>query len=294
MPRRLRLGLAAWALAVSGDTSLAAWAAAAVEALLVRYARNEQTAATVAADARRLFRYLQAMGVTGLEGVTCELVTRWCWAARPDRLGRLGDVSAATARQRQWIALVCFEELVRLGAPIGATALIGPRIQRSGMQVSARPLNPGEAGLVRAHADSGLVTSRRPLQVAFAFASGTATEIAALRMGDIDLAASTVTFSGDAARTNPLDGWSIETFRRWLRSQPQDPRQRRSGVRQRRSGPRARGAFGQCATRRRAARGGPDGPPRRHRALDPAHHRSTGTRRARHRSRDAVPGGGVA
>ena len=223
MPRWLRLGIDAWRLAVSGDRSLVAWAAVAVEAMSARYERNERTAATVAADVRRLFRYLRAMGVTGLEGVTCDLVTRWCWAARPDRAGRLGDVSAATARQRQWIALACFEELARLGAPIDPAALIGPRIPRPGMQVSARPLNISEADLVRSHADSGLMTSRRPLQVAFAFAGGTATEIALLRLRDLDMAAGTVTFSGGTARTNPLDEWSIETFRRWLRSQPQAP-----------------------------------------------------------------------
>ena len=223
LPRWLRLGLGVWRLVVSGEQSLAAWAAVAAEAMLVRYARNERTAATVAADARRLFRYLHAVGATRLGELTCDLVLGWCWAARPDRAGRLHVVSAATARQRQWIALVCFDELAKRGAPIDAAALVGPRIALSDVQVSARPLNPGEAGLMRAHADSGLVTSRRPLQVALAFAGGTATEIAALRLREIDLAAGTVTFSGDTARTNPLDEWSIETFRRWLRSQPQTP-----------------------------------------------------------------------
>ena len=223
MPRWLRLGIDAWMLAVSGDRSLAVWAAVAIEALSARYARNERTAATVAADVRRLFRYLRAMGVTGLEGVTCDLVTRWCWAARPDRAGRLPDVSAATARQRQWIALVCFEELAQLGAPIDPAALIGPRIPRPGMQVSARPLNISEADLVRSHADSGLMTSRRPLQVAFAFAGGTATEIALLRLGDLDLAAGTVTFCGDTARTNPLDGWSVETLGGGCVASPRPP-----------------------------------------------------------------------
>ena len=58
---------------------------------------------------------------------------------------------------------------------------------------------------------------------AAAFGGGTATEIAALRLRDIDLAAGTIRFSGDAARTNPLDGWSTATFQRWLRNQPQTP-----------------------------------------------------------------------
>ena len=108
-----------------GEASLAVWAALAVEAIWARYARNERTAVTVAAEIRRLFRYLQAMGATRCEDVTCELVTRWFWAARPDRAGRMLDVSASTAGKRQWYALVCFEELARLGAPINPSALVG-------------------------------------------------------------------------------------------------------------------------------------------------------------------------
>ena len=223
LPRWLRLALRAWRLTVNADTSLAAWAAVAIEALRERYGRNERTAATVTAEARRLFRYLRNVGVARLEDLTCEPVLAWCWAARPDRAGRLSEVSASTARQRQWIALVCFTELTKRGVRIDAAAIVGPRIARPDNQVSARPLRSGEADLARAHADSTLVTSRRPLQVAAAFAGGTATEIALLRLGDIDPAAGTVTFRGDAARVNPLDEWSIETFQRWLHSQPQTP-----------------------------------------------------------------------
>ena len=208
---------------MGGDTTLAVWATLAVEAIWARYARNERTAATVAAEIRRLFRYLQAMGVTRCEDVTCELVTRWFWAARPDRAGRMLEVSASTAGKRQWYALVCFEELARLGAPINPSALVGARIERPAAQVSARPLDSGEADLVRVHADSTLVSSKRPLQVAFSFDGGTATELAGLRLRDIDPSAGTVTFRGDAARTNPLGEWSIEVFQRWLRSQSQSP-----------------------------------------------------------------------
>lgn len=67
------------------------------------------------------------------------------------------------------------------------------------------------------------MTSRRPLLLAGAFGGGTATEIAALRLRDLDPAAGTVTFSGDAARTNPLDGWSIAALQRWLHNQPEAP-----------------------------------------------------------------------
>ena len=206
-----------------GEASLAVWAALAVEAIWARYARNERTAVTVAAEIRRLFRYLQAMGATRCEDVTCELVTRWFWAARPDRAGRMLDVSASTAGKRQWYALVCFEELARLGAPINPSALVGPRIERPAAQVSARPLSDEEFERARDHSDSELVTSRRPLLFALASSGGTATELAALRRRDIDFAAGTVTFTGAAARTNPLDEWSIKTARRWLLNQPRAP-----------------------------------------------------------------------
>ena len=208
---------------VSSEVSLAAWADLGVEALRERYSRNGRTAATMAADAQRLFRYLQATGARELGDVTCDRVLAWCWAARPDRRGQLRAVSAATARQRQWTAFVCFEELARLGAAIEPELLVGQRIPRPAAQVSARPLTGGEADLARRHADTPLVTSRRPLLLAAAFGGGTATEIAALRLRDLDLGAGTVTFSGDAARTNPLDSWSVAAIQRWLHNQPQTP-----------------------------------------------------------------------
>ena len=218
----MQLAIAGWGLVVSGELSLAAWADLGVEALRERYS-NERTAATMAADARRLFRYLQAMGATRLVEVTCDLVTKWFWAARPDRAGRLPEVSASTAWKRQWIALVCFEELARLGAPIDPVALVGPRVERPAAQTSARPLSDEEFDLARTHSDTELITSRRPLLFAMACSGGTATEIAALQRQDINFAAGTVSFTGAAARTNPLDEWSIATARRWLLSQPQAP-----------------------------------------------------------------------
>lgn len=223
MPLWVGLARRSWGLIVLDDDSLGVWAELAVEAVRARYARNERTAATVAAEIRRLFRFLQAMGAARFGDVACELVTRWCWAARPDRAGRFGRVSASTARQRQWYALVCFEELARLGAPVDAAALVGPRISRPAAPVSARPLDDEEFALAREHSDSELVTSRRPLLFAMACAGGTATEIATLQRRDIDFNGGAVTFTGDATRTNPLDEWSQTTARRWLLNQPHLP-----------------------------------------------------------------------
>ena len=87
---------------MSGDTTLASWTVPAVEVIWARYGSNERTAATVTAEIRRLFRYLQAMDANRWEDVTRELVVRWFWAARPDRAGRLAEVSASTAAKRQW------------------------------------------------------------------------------------------------------------------------------------------------------------------------------------------------
>ena len=223
MPRWVRLARQAWMLIMGGDTSLAAWAALAVEAVWTRYGGNARTAATVSAEIRRLFRYLQAMGANRWSDVTRELVTRWFWAARPDRAGRLAGVSESTAGKRQWYALVCFEEMARLGAPIDPVALVGPRIKRRTAQTPVRPLSDEEFELARDRSDSELVTSRQPVLFAMAASGGTATEIAGLRRSSIDFAAGTVTFTGAAERTNPLDAWSIAVARRWLLNQPQAP-----------------------------------------------------------------------
>ena len=221
-PRWVRLALAAWGLIMGGADRLAVWAPLAVEAVDARYA-NTRTAEMVVGNVHRLFRYLQASGAVTVSDVTCDLVLGWCWAARPDRAGRLGSVSASTARQRQWIALVCLEELARLGASVDPAALVGPRIARPGPDASARPLTDAEFVSARDCSDSELVTSRRPVIFAMACAGGTASEIAALRRGDINFADGAVTFTGDAARTNPLDEWSAAIARRWLLSQPQAP-----------------------------------------------------------------------
>ena len=75
-----------------------------------------------------------------------------------------------------------------------------------------------EPEAMRAVADSRRAKSRIPLCIVLSLvAGGTATEIANLRWEDIDLEAGTVTFSGSAARTVPLDEWGVATIRRFLR-----------------------------------------------------------------------------
>ncbi len=218
--RRVLLLLAGWGLSVSGDFLLGEWRDLVLGALRVRYGGNERTASKVAAEASRLFRYLAARGADSWADVTEQLVTEWCWAPRPDRWGRMHRPAQSTARNRQWAALAVFEEAKGLGAPVEPVSLVGERIKRRDERIPTRPLTDEEARLVEEYADSGLVASRRSLIVACSFAGGTATEIATLRMGDVDLGAATIRFGGPTARTNSLEGWAKEAFARFVRNNP--------------------------------------------------------------------------
>ena len=220
VPPRYWVVLAGWGLVMAGEMSLARWQPVVVEALRVRYGRNERTAAKVIVEAVRLFKYLAARGAVRWGDVTDQMVTEWCWAARLDRSGRHRRAAQSTARNRQWAASAAFEAAEELGAPIDPKALVGERIPRPSGSVSARPLTFAEADAVRVHADAGLVASRRSVMVALSFAGGTATEAAAVRLCDIDTAAAMVWFSGDAARWGPLDSWSAATLDRFFANNP--------------------------------------------------------------------------
>ena len=208
---------------MAGEMSLAAWRPTVVEALRLRYGANERTAAKVVAEAVRLFKYLAARDAVVWGDVTSLLVLEWCWAARVDRSGRHRRAAQSTARNRQWTALAALEEAAKLGAPIDPPALIGERIVRSSSAESVRPLTDDEDRLARDFGDAGLVASRRSVMLALSYAGGSASEIAAVRMGDVDLSGRTVEFSGPAARVGLLDEWSYQSILRFVRNNPQVP-----------------------------------------------------------------------
>ena len=214
-PPRVVLVVAGWCLVVTGETALVVWTPLVVAALAERFP-NPRTAEKAAAEAARLFRYLEVRGARSWDGVTAALVLEWCWAARRDRSGRHRRAAQSTARNRQWTALAAFGEAARLGARIDPGALVGERIARPVGYASARPLTDAEDDLVCRRAESALSWSASGVLVAAARSGGTAAEIALLRVGDVDFAAATVAFGGAAARVNPLDGWSAETMRRFL------------------------------------------------------------------------------
>ena len=205
------------------DKALQTWLPLVTAEMRTRFAANSGTAAKLISETQRLFRYLSARGAHRWPDVTAALVLDWCWAAHRRGSGRHRRTAQSTARNRQWAAFAAFEAAAMLDAPIDPAALIGPRIARPADYVSARPLTDEEDQLARSHGDAGLVASRRSVMLAVSYASATAAEAAAVRMGDIDLDAGTVKLSGAAARVGPLDDWGIATVQRFVRNNPPIP-----------------------------------------------------------------------
>ena len=203
------------------EQSLTEWKSLVLRAAEQRYT-NERTLQKLVADAHRLFRYLDERGVTAWDELTTEIVAEWCWAARRNHKtkGVHRRAAPATAKSRQWVARTVLQEAKSLGALIEPAELIGLSIKRPSDFLSARPLTDDAAELVRVYGDSGHAVSRRALMVAFAFAGGTHSEIAAVRMCDVDIEAGTVAFSGKAARIGPLDTWGADAVHRYLRNYP--------------------------------------------------------------------------
>ncbi len=215
VPVRVWLVLFGWSLTVNGDMSLDEWEPLVVEALGERYL-NRETRRKAAREIKALFGFLRAKGVRDFSGVTPGLMQEWFWAARMTRSGRHRRPAKSTARNRRWVALAAFAEAAALGAAVNPAVVVGPPIARPTDFVSARPLTDEEDGLVMTFSAPGLVATRRPLLVAFARAGATASEIAGVRMGDIDLEAGTVMLSGAAARVAHLDAWGLETLRLFI------------------------------------------------------------------------------
>ena len=215
----VRLVQTASELVMNGNLRLEQWQPVVFEAVAERY-KNTRTAEKVTVEAARLFRFMAAYGAECWSDVTSALVLEWCWAAYRHRSGVHWRTAPATARNRQWAALIVFREAAVLGAPIVPEALVGERIARPTKVESTRPLTEDELAAAKVYADAGLGLSRRPLLLALSLAGGTASEIAAVRWGDINVDAGTVDFGGSAARTCPLDEWGIATLRHFVQNRP--------------------------------------------------------------------------
>ena len=220
VPPLVRVVNDAWRLVMDGEMTLAEWLPLALEAMEIRLADNRRTAMKATTEARHLFHNLITSGAVSLGDVTQSMVQDWLWAAWRDRSGLHRSTAQSTARNRQWVARLAFEAAASMGAPLDVSALVGERIARPTDFVSARPLTDEEAHLPRVFADAGQVASRRSLLVAFSYAGGSPSEIAGVRVSDVDTAAATVAFLGAAARYGPLDNWGVETVERYFRNNP--------------------------------------------------------------------------
>ena len=186
-----------------------------LEALAVRWPGHSRTSRRMLAKASELLEELAAGEAGSWEDVTQELVAQWCSRSRTNG-GTYRRATVSTARHRQSIARAVFEEAARLGAPVDPDAVAGEQIARPPAK-PVRTLTDAEAARVRKWADRAPQGSRQPLVAALAFAGGTATEIAMVRIGDIDLETATVAFVGAAARVAKLDDWSMRAVRRYVR-----------------------------------------------------------------------------
>ena len=182
-----------------------------------RYGSNRGTAQKLAAEAKRLFRYLHSVEIARWEDVTAEVVLSWCWSSRKTKSGEYRRPEQSTARNRQWAASVVLEAAEALGLVADGRRQAGMRIARPCDYVSSRPLTDEEAERVRVFADRGLLYSQRAVIVALALAGGTATEIGEVRKKDIDLDHGMVWIG---VRQNPLCGWGRQVIQGFFRIRP--------------------------------------------------------------------------
>lgn len=197
------------------DHTLAAWAELVLEALALRWSGEGRTAGRMLTSARQLLEELAAARVEPSQEATGKLVARWCWRSCASG-GSYRRARPSTARHRQSIARAVFNEAARLGVAVDPDAVVGEPIACPPAQ-SVRALTAAETHRVLKWVATASQGSRQPLVAALALAGGTATEIAKVCVGDIDLDNATVDFVGAAARVGTLDAWGVRAVRRYLR-----------------------------------------------------------------------------
>ena len=182
----------------------------ALRELALVYASNPATAKKVTTEVVRFLAYVTACGVEYVDELTSEHVDEFVWSAVRSH-GRFKDVSATTAANRQSFIRKFFHVLAGLGVWSGGDP-VGASIRRDDVAPS-RALTDAESRRLHVQVYEGILVGREPLIVALAEAGGDPLEIAMVTPADVDLDAGTVGFRGEAARVNPLAGWSLEAVR---------------------------------------------------------------------------------
>ncbi|MGB1506890.1 MAG: hypothetical protein ACPHDT_15555 [Acidimicrobiales bacterium] len=149
--------------------------------------------------------FASASGVVHLDQLRSTHVDDFYWSATRRGGGSLRRAVPRTAANRQSLLKPVFALWTESGLWVGVD-LAGPTITRAEGE-QARPANEDELDLIRSFAEPGLGFTRRSAIIALRLAGGSAIDVAAVRAGDIDLEALTVTFG---CRTNPLDEWSVQ------------------------------------------------------------------------------------
>ena len=206
-------------LAPHSQLELARWLMGALEAERIRFdeaicfARStlSQRREAPTTRAKRLgiidqfVTFTSASGVVHLDQLRSTHVDDFYWSATRRGGGPLHRAVPRTAANRQSLLRPVFALWTESGLWVGVD-LAGPTIRRTEGE-QARPANENELDLIRAFAEPGLGFTRRSAIIALRLAGGSAIDVAAVRAGDVDLEAFTVTFG---YRTNPLDEWSVQ------------------------------------------------------------------------------------
>ena len=188
-----------------------------LNALELQYSAAPGTAGKYVKEASRFFTQLEVSGVEFFDEIEPDHADAFFWSASTSR-GRLSDVSATTASNRQSIIRSLLRELEHLGITPAAD-LLGPSIQR-GHAEPARLLTDREVQRIRNECTGGFLFTFAPWFVALSEAGGTAAEIAEVRGHDVDLDQGVVRFSGRNARHGPLSDWGVDTLRLVIAQQP--------------------------------------------------------------------------
>ncbi|MDE0136761.1 MAG: site-specific integrase [Acidimicrobiaceae bacterium] len=166
--------------------------------------------------------YLVSEGIECFTEVSDEHIPEWVEASGYDDRSKVPyDPAVTTMRNRRWAALVGLTEGALLGMPIDPRALVRGAIIIDDAGRKTRLLTDKQLGLVEVHADPGLLPSRRSVIVALSESGAKPSELPAVCLADIDLAAGTIALGRPGrVRINPLSEWAIGTIRRRIEHCP--------------------------------------------------------------------------
>jgi integrase len=181
----------------------------------IRFDANTGTRSKYLLCARRLFRYLQSCGLIFVDEVDQQVLAD-IYEMPAVHQGRTRRPKAATMSFRRSVTKAVVDELSRLGTNLDRS-LIGPPIDRVGAE-SSRPLSASQLNQLHAYCEGLGRLGRTPVVVALCEAGGSMSEIAVVRVDDIDLDDGAVTFRLNRERRTRLTEWGATALADSIRS----------------------------------------------------------------------------